>query len=334
MGLEKRSAHVRWHVALPSGITRLQAGHGSVFGSGGTGAFHAWNATDGSLRFSRGEPGAACEGFALFGDTLLVVTAKAKHGEVWSKTAFAFEATTGAEHGRTELQLDGPVGRLCVAATEDRAFLSLVGSSEILGVDAQANEVALLALETGRAVTSLVGAGELVVAVVGPQQGLRGYLPDETLALEIDNALPLDWNRDGLLAMVGAEVRCVDPRGVERWRRPFDPSSRMSLAGPVVIAVDHLGMVHALESKTGEARWATSSGAKKAIALNPVVCDGYVWVLNALGKLVAFDLTEGRKAFAPNETYPHCHGLLATGHSVFVHSEVDGQNSLTAFEVG
>lgn len=333
MSHAKRSCVTRWQVALPPGINRLHAAHGLVFGASATGAVSAWSRVDGSLRYSRGETGLMCEGFEVVGDTVLVVLAKRSKAEVWSKTVFAFDAATGAEHGRTELQLDGPVGSTCMASTATQAYLALAKTGEIVGIDDHAQENVLIAVEAGLTVNTLIGAGEMVVALVSPHQGLRGYLLDESVALTLDDAMPVAWGHDGLLAMVNGIVRCFDPKGIERWRKPFDLSSRMALAGPQIIAVDHLGMVHSLDAATGEPKWTVSSGAKKPAMLNPVVSDGFAWVLNALGKVVGFDLTDGRKAFAPNEAFPHSRALLAGEGLVFVHREVEGHDTLTAFEL-
>lgn len=333
MSHAKQTCVTRWQVALPPGVNRLHEAHDLVFGASASGAVHAWSRLDGSLRYSRGETGLMCEGFAVVGETLLVVLAKRAKGEVWSKTVFAFDAATGAEHGRTELDVDGAVGSTCVTSTQRHAFISLVKSGEITGIDDQAQEDVLIALETGLTVTNLIGAGEMVVALVAPHQGLRGYLLDETLVLSVDGAMPVAWSADGLLASVNGLVRCFDAKGVERWRRDFDVSARMALVGPLVIAVDHLGMVHALDASNGESKWSVTSGAKKPALLNPVVSGGYAWVLNAMGKVVAFDVLDGRKAFAPNEAFAHSRALLAGDGLVYVHREVDGHDSLTAFEV-
>ncbi len=333
MSQAKRSCATRWQVALPPGINKLHAEHGLVFGASATGAVSAWARDDGTLRYSRGEVGMMCEGFAVVEDTLLVVLAKRSRGEVWSKTVFAFDAASGQEHGRTELQMDGPPGSTLVASTETHAYVALNKTPDITGIDAQANENVLLAVESGLSITNLIGAGELIVALVQPHNGMRGYKFDESLALSLDEAMPIAWNHDGLLAMVNGVVRCFDAQGTERWRQPFDLSARMCLAGPLIIAVDHLGMVHALDSATGEAKWTVSSGAKKPAHLNPVVLDGYAWVLNALGKVVGFDLTDGRKAFAPNEAFPQSRALLAGEGLVFIHRTVEGHDTLTAMEV-
>jgi len=324
---------MRWQVALPPGVNRLHAAHGLVFGASGSGAVHAWARNDGSARFSRGETGLMCEGFAVVGETLLVVLAKRAKAEVWSKTVFAFDAATGSEHGRTELQLDGPPGSTCVASTEKQAYVGLQKTGEITGIDDQAQENVLLALEPGLTLSNLIGAGEMVVALVSPHQGLRGYLPDESLVLKLDDAMPVAWSHDGLLVMVNGIVRCFDAKGAERWRRPFDLSARMALTESLIIAVDHLGMVHGLDAATGDSKWSVSSGAKKPAMLNPVVSDGYAWVLNAAGKVVGFDVADGRKAFTPNEAFPHSRALLAGEGAVYVHREVEGHDTLTAFEV-
>ena len=334
MSHAKLTCATKWQVALPPGVNRLHAAHGLVFGASASGAVHAWSRNDGSLRFSRGETGLMCEGFAVVGDSLLVVLAKRSKGEVWAKTVFAFDAVTGAEHGRTELhQLEGPVGATGVSSTRTQAYVSLNKSSEITGIDDQAQENVLIALEPGLTVTNLIAAGEMVVAMVHPHQGLRGYLIDETLALKLDEAMPVAWSDEGLLATVNGIVRSYDAKGVERWRREFDLSSRMALAGPQIIAVDHLGMVHGLDAATGETKWSVSSGAKKPAILNPVTSGGYAWVLNAVGKVVAFDLLDGRKAFTPNEAFPHSRALMAGEGLVFVHRDIEGHDTLTAFEV-
>ncbi len=333
MSHAKRTCVMRWQVALPPGVNRLHAAHGLVFGASGSGAVHAWARADGSAKFPRGETGLMCEGFAVVGDTLLVVLAKRSKGEVWAKTVFAFDAASGAEHGRTELQLDGPPGSTCVTSTEKQAYVALQKTTEITGIDDQAQENVLLEVEPGLQVTELIGAGEMVVAMVSPHQGLRGYLPDESLVLKLDNAMPIAWSNHGLLVMVNGIVRCFDAKGVERWQRPFDLSARMALTESLVIAVDHLGMVHALDVVTGDTKWSVSSGGKKPAMLNPIVSEGYAWVLNALGKVVAFDVIDGRKAFTPNEAFPHSRALLAGEGAIYVHREVEGHDTLTAFEV-
>ncbi len=333
MSHAKHTCAVKLTVALPAGVNRLHASHGLVFAAGGSGSVHAWNCADGTLRYSRGETGLMCEGFAVIGETLLVVLAKQVKGTVWSKTAVAFDAHSGAEHGRTELQLDGPAGSTCVASTETQAFVSSVKSGEILGLDDQAKENVMIALDAGLAVTNLIGAGEMVVATVDPHQGLRGYLPDESLALTLDGAMPVAWGHHGLIANVNGAIRCFDAKGAERWRQPFDQSARMVLSSSLVVAVDHLGVVHALDAATGAPKWTAASGAKKPAMQNPVVDGGYAWVLNNAGKLVGFDVLDGRKAFTPSEGFPHSRALLAGEGLVFVHREVDGHDTLTAYEV-
>lgn len=184
--------------------------------------------------------------------------------------------------------------------------LVLIGSYDehFYGVDRATGE-ARWSLQTEGPVHATPGRHDGLAWVTGCDAVLRGVrITDGTEMLRFDSGAYTAASpaiADGTLyyGTFNNEVLAVDVGAGElRWRyehpdRHFPFYASAALAGELVIAAGRDKLIHALDRRTGEARWTFRARAR--FDASPAVAGDRVYVGNADGRLYVLDLETGEK---------------------------------------
>ena len=125
------------------------------------------------------------------------------------------------------------------------------------------------------------------------------------------------WNEsDDLDGVYGLDVKT----GEKRWFVATDADANGVAVGHcLAVATSDDGLVRGIDARDGTVKWTAAFGTK--VYTNPLVIGETVWVGDAMGRLTALDMTNGKTRWQVELGAPIRGGLAANGGTIFAATE-------------